>query len=186
MKRKILIAIGLVGLIALSISIGVYAASNIKLFINGKAINADIQVVNGSSYIPLRVVSESLGGKVVWDGDARTISIISGSPSATPIPDPVQQTVSSARIDYHSAEHIAASKARLAKDYPQSFTTQKMLQDTAVKSQKELEDLVNGLTDTEWTVLKGSYDRLIKDYNDSPSTVLMLFKSEIDSYRKIK
>jgi hypothetical protein len=86
MKKKIFIGLGLVGLITLSISIGAYAATDIKLFINGKAINADLQIVNGSSYVPLRVVSESLGGKVVWDGDARTITITSGTPAATPAP----------------------------------------------------------------------------------------------------
>lgn len=86
MKKKLFIALGLVGLITLSISIGVYAASDIKLFINGKAITADVQIVNGSSYVPLRIVSESLGGVVKWDGDARTISITSGTPAPTPIP----------------------------------------------------------------------------------------------------
>jgi hypothetical protein len=86
MKKKIYIGLGLIGLIVLSISIGVYAAGDIKLFINGKAINADIQVVNGSSYVPLRVVTEELGGVVKWDGDARTISITSGTPVATPAP----------------------------------------------------------------------------------------------------
>lgn len=188
MKKKLFVALGLIGLITLSISIGVYAASDIKLLINGKVINADIQVVNGSSYVPLRVVSESLGGVVKWDGDARTISITSVVPGQTPAPTPIpaSQTTPTARIDFHSAEHIAASKARLAKDYPDSFSTQQMLQEAAVNDQKELETLVNGLTDAEWTALNGSYNRLVSDYIDSPSTVLMLFKAEIDSYRKMK
>jgi hypothetical protein len=101
MKKKIFIGLGLVGLIALSISIGAYAASDIKLFINGSAINADIQIVNGSSYVPLRVVTESLGGKVVWDGDARTITITSGTPSGTPAatsaPTPTPAPISAAK-----------------------------------------------------------------------------------------
>lgn len=76
MKKKLFIALGLAGVIALSISLGVYAASDIKLWINGKAINADIQIVNGSSYVPLRVVSESLGADIKWDGVARTITVV--------------------------------------------------------------------------------------------------------------
>jgi hypothetical protein len=186
MKKKILIALGLVGIVAGSIAIGAYAATDIKLLINGNYVAADIQIIDGSSYVPLRIVSESLGADVKWDGVVRTISITSGTPVATPIPDPVQQTVPAARIDFHSAEHIAASKARLAKDYPDSYSTQKMLQESDISSQKELENLINGLDNAEWTSLKGSYNRLVSDYFDSPSTVLMLFKSEIESYRKMK
>jgi hypothetical protein len=86
MKKKLFIALGLTGIIALSVSIGVYAASPIKLFINGKAITADVQIVKGSSYVPLKVVSESLGADVKWDGVARTITITSGTPTPTPVP----------------------------------------------------------------------------------------------------
>jgi hypothetical protein len=86
MKKKLIIALGLTGIIALSVSIGAYAANPIKLFINGKAIATDVQIVKGSSYVPLKVVSESLGAEVKWDGVARTITITSGTPTATPIP----------------------------------------------------------------------------------------------------
>ncbi|CAH1217514.1 hypothetical protein PAECIP111891_04577 [Paenibacillus allorhizoplanae] len=75
MKKKLLIALGLTGVIAASIAVGAYAATDIKLFINGKIINADLQIVDGSSYVPLRVVSESLGADVKWDGDKREIRI---------------------------------------------------------------------------------------------------------------
>jgi hypothetical protein len=87
LKKKLLIAFGLTAIITTSIAIGAYAASDIKLFINGKLINADLQIVNGSSYVPLRVVSESLGADVKWDGDKREISI------AAKGFDPVTQTV---------------------------------------------------------------------------------------------
>jgi hypothetical protein len=75
LKKKLLIALGLTGVIAASIAVGAYAATDIKLFINGKIINADLQIVDGSSYVPLRVVSESLGADVKWDGEKREISI---------------------------------------------------------------------------------------------------------------
>jgi hypothetical protein len=86
MKKKLFFALGLAGIIALSVSIGVYAAADIKLLINGKVIAADIQIIKGSSYVPLKVVSESLGAEVKWDGVKRTISITSGSPVNTPAP----------------------------------------------------------------------------------------------------
>ncbi|MDD9266033.1 stalk domain-containing protein [Paenibacillus sp. GCM10023248] len=75
MKKKLLVALGLSGIIAASVAVGAYAASDIKLFINGKLINADLQIVDGNSYVPLRVVSESLGADVKWDGEKREISI---------------------------------------------------------------------------------------------------------------
>ncbi|OAS14850.1 stalk domain-containing protein [Paenibacillus oryzisoli] len=75
MKKKLLIALGLTGVIAASVAVGAYAATDIKLFINGKIINADMQIVDGSSYVPLRVVSESLGADIKWDEVKREISI---------------------------------------------------------------------------------------------------------------
>ena len=102
--KKLLTALGLSAIIAASIAIGAYAATDIKLWINGKVIETDIQIVNGSSYVPLRVVSESLGAEVKWDGNKRTISITSQAAPAsilvtpaptsaavapTPIPSPI-------------------------------------------------------------------------------------------------
>lgn len=89
MKKKILIALGAAGVIAASITFGAYAASDIKLLINGKTIDADVQVIDGTSYVPLRVVSESLGAQVNWDGDTRSVSITTGA-SANQEPSPVK------------------------------------------------------------------------------------------------
>lgn len=75
LKKKIITAITAVVMVAAIFTAGVYAASDIKLFINGKAIETDIQIVDGSSYVPLRVVSDSLGADVLWDGKTRTITI---------------------------------------------------------------------------------------------------------------
>jgi hypothetical protein len=183
MKKKLLIALGLTGIIALSVSVGAYAATAFKVTVNGKTTKLDVKVINKVNYVPLNEFAVLLGQDVKTDIKTNVITI---TKKATPTPTPKPTKVSGDRVDFKSAEHIAASKASLAKDYPDSFTTQKMLQDAAVKSQKELETLVNGLTDAEWAALKGSYDKLVSDYNDSPTTVLMLFKSEIDSYRKIK
>lgn len=75
MKRKLLVSLVLIGIIATSVAVGAFAATDIKLLINGKQVNADIQIVDGLSYVPLRVISESLGADVIWDGDSRTITI---------------------------------------------------------------------------------------------------------------
>lgn len=83
-KRKIAVSAIAVAALAGAFSIGAYASTDIRLFINGKSIDTDLQIVDGSSYVPLRVVSESLGANVVWDGVNRTINITSKS-SETPV-----------------------------------------------------------------------------------------------------
>lgn len=75
MKKKLLIALGLSGIIAASAAVGAYAASDIKLFVNGKKTTASIEIIDGSSYVPLRVVAEALGQEVKWDENKREIHI---------------------------------------------------------------------------------------------------------------
>lgn len=75
MKKKILMSLGVAVIIVASITFGAYAASGIKLWINGNEIKTDVQIVDGSSYVPLRVVSDELGAEILWDGKKRTITI---------------------------------------------------------------------------------------------------------------
>jgi hypothetical protein len=83
MKKKILLSLALIIIIMASIVFGAYAASDVKLFINGKLIKTDIVNVKGSNYVPLRVVSESLGADAKWDSVARTITITSKDQTTT-------------------------------------------------------------------------------------------------------
>lgn len=62
-------------LATLTLATGAYAATNIKLFVNGKEMKADIQIKNGNSYAPVRGLAEMLGADVGWDGGERTIMI---------------------------------------------------------------------------------------------------------------
>lgn len=78
MKKKIILSLGLIVIIVASVTLGAYAASDIKLLINGKQIKSDIVTVNGSNYVPLRMVGEALGADVKWDAPTRTIIINSG------------------------------------------------------------------------------------------------------------
>ncbi|WP_083689611.1 copper amine oxidase N-terminal domain-containing protein [Paenibacillus sp. FSL H7-0331] len=80
-----------------------------KLFINGKSVSTDIQIINGQSYVPLRVVSESLGADVRWDENSKTIAIASpqasySKPPTTPGSDLTKsdewQTYSNVRFDF--------------------------------------------------------------------------------------
>lgn len=112
MKKKLLIAFGLVGLCTAVFALGVFAASDIKLFINGTQVNADIQIINGSSYVPLRVVSDSLGAKVSFDSVARTINITSGSSASTPAAstEPTMTSANTNKAGDFSFDNISVSK----------------------------------------------------------------------------
>ena len=67
-KKKLLISAVTTVVVAASMSIGAYAATTYNLFINGKMMNSEIIVKNGTTYVPLRLVSESLGANVSFDG----------------------------------------------------------------------------------------------------------------------
>ncbi|NRF94823.1 hypothetical protein HQN89_28430 [Paenibacillus frigoriresistens] len=73
--NKKLVALCMAIVLTFGVGIGAYAASDIRLFIHGKQVAADIQIINGSSYVPLRTVSEALGADVKWDEAKRTINI---------------------------------------------------------------------------------------------------------------
>jgi len=62
-------------------------------YVNGKAVTLNVapQAINGSTMVPLRFISESLGAKVEWDGATRTVTIITeqGQPQSQ-VQDQVQ------------------------------------------------------------------------------------------------
>lgn len=53
------------------------AVSPITLIINGEQINPSVapQIINGSTMVPLRVISETLGADVQWDDKTRTVTV---------------------------------------------------------------------------------------------------------------
>jgi len=54
--------------------------SFITLYINGSIIkNANIIIENNRTLVPLRLISESLGAKVDWDGSTRKVTITDGN-----------------------------------------------------------------------------------------------------------
>lgn len=74
MKGKIIFA----GIItALTLGTTVFASNSIGLFVNGKSVQSSVepQIINGTTMVPIRTVSEALGAKVDWNGDNNSISI---------------------------------------------------------------------------------------------------------------
>jgi type 1 fimbria pilin len=70
MKLKVLLfTLALV----LAFSAGAFAASGINLVVNGEAVtDVDAKVIDGSTYVPLRAVSEMLGADVSYDAKTKT------------------------------------------------------------------------------------------------------------------
>lgn len=71
-----MIFIGTNSIIAQSINKKITVAFNsINIMANGNKVNADNILYNGTTYVPLRAVSEILGKKVSWNGNTNTASI---------------------------------------------------------------------------------------------------------------
>lgn len=73
MNKRYLILI--ITIIVLLVSTVALASSNIKLIVNGKESNAEVKVMNGTSYVPLREAANMLGADVNWDSATKTVSI---------------------------------------------------------------------------------------------------------------
>jgi hypothetical protein len=61
--KKFVLAVALVLALALPVS----AENPIRVFVNGAQLSTEAVMINDRVYVPLRAVSESLGGSVVWD-----------------------------------------------------------------------------------------------------------------------
>jgi len=70
----------------LSLSLGIAFASNrtiqgtisdIKVYLNNQNVEADVLIVNDTSYLPVKVISELLDLTVNWDGSTRSIMLSS-------------------------------------------------------------------------------------------------------------
>ncbi|MGF7400848.1 copper amine oxidase-like protein [Thermohydrogenium kirishiense] len=73
-RYKLIVSIIIIILLLLG---NVYAVPYIRLIINGQQVYTDVppQIVNGTTLVPIRVISETLGAKVNWDGDTQTVTV---------------------------------------------------------------------------------------------------------------
>ena len=64
-------------LIALSgVSKGFAAQKPPDIIVNGKKVSSEGAFIeNGTTYVPIRIVSEALGAAVGWDGEANALTI---------------------------------------------------------------------------------------------------------------
>lgn len=95
MKKKIIWAsvIGLVG--SMSIAIGSYAAVKTILIVNGKTSNADFKIINGTTYVPLRVAADLFGAQLTYSPGVITLNTnnsSSGESSSSSLPTQTAST----------------------------------------------------------------------------------------------
>ena len=101
-KTRVLLASGLAIIMVLAMSAGAFGATgkkslsalfkNIKLNINGKVLQSSEEpfIVNGRTYVPLRVVGEALGAWVDWNANTNVVTI-SGTSGTKALEEQLQQ-----------------------------------------------------------------------------------------------
>lgn len=59
------------------VTAGIQIGSTEVVLGEGASVLSDVpaQIINGRTMIPLRIISESIGAKVEWDGDTKTVSV---------------------------------------------------------------------------------------------------------------
>ncbi|KAB2336850.1 copper amine oxidase N-terminal domain-containing protein [Cytobacillus depressus] len=82
----------------MSFSAGVYAAPSIKLIVNGSQVkNAEAKIINSTTYVPLRAISEMLGATVNWDNNTKTVTIVDKKNNNT-APTNMSQTINGVTV----------------------------------------------------------------------------------------
>ena len=78
--KKTLIGVLFAVLILSCVACVSYAASNIRIFVDGKEIYTDVppMIVSGRTMVPLRVVADALNAGVNWDSNTQAVNISFG------------------------------------------------------------------------------------------------------------
>lgn len=76
-------------------------------FVNGKAIALEIpaQLVNSTTYVPVRFVAEAFGSKVDWDGGSRLVLIRSDGTSQKPNEEQLKQWRLEMELNWEAKQH---------------------------------------------------------------------------------
>ena len=82
----------------------------IPLIINGTIIDCDVILVNSRTLVPLRILTEALGGTVDWDGDAKTVTIKKGN-------DIIRMEMGNKTVIINNAEYTIDEPPNLYNDY---------------------------------------------------------------------
>lgn len=88
MRKGILVAV--IVILAFVGGALVAASSGLTLVVNGeKVTNVEAKLIDGSTYVPLRAVSEMLGAKVGYDSATKTVSVTMDAAATPPVAEVV-------------------------------------------------------------------------------------------------
>lgn len=73
-------------------AVSVSAAAGINIFVDERPLKTDARLINGTVYVPLKAVGDSLGARVEWDPETNTVTVASEEAG---IPDVISKLSSS-------------------------------------------------------------------------------------------
>ena len=97
------------------------AEEPITVVLDGQTLEFDVQptIIDGRTMVPMRVIFEALGATVEWNGETRTVTIVSPDkpvvtprPSATPTPTATPNPASDAFLQTEFFEEISPTRAQ--------------------------------------------------------------------------
>ncbi|MNW41414.1 hypothetical protein D3C74_185510 [compost metagenome] len=91
-RKKLLLSGAAIALALSSFAVGAAGAGRFQLIVNGKTATTEVKVINNTTYVPLRAVSEMLGAKVTFNSATGTITINSDGAAVVPSTPPSQDT----------------------------------------------------------------------------------------------
>ncbi|TMV52200.1 copper amine oxidase N-terminal domain-containing protein [Paenibacillus mesophilus] len=137
MKRKVSVLVA--ALLAAASGVAVAAGTTgeykghpiVNVVVNGKIVQGEVPGINmeGTTLVPLKVISEALGAQVGWDQATSTASVTTAAPAAPPPKPPTQEDeakrklVQSVRAIYAKVDAyidqlpIIREKIRIAKEF---------------------------------------------------------------------
>jgi len=77
MKKKLIVTTTIASLMLFSAAAGGYAATKMRLIVDGKTASVDPIVINNVTYVPLRAAGEMLGANVQYEARTNTVTVSS-------------------------------------------------------------------------------------------------------------
>ena len=92
----------------LALSLPVMAADRVEVVVSGEILesDADAEIVNGRTFVPLRAIAEKLGADVDWDQDTQSITLTKNAATTKLTIDSLDATVGGRNVGLEAAPYI--------------------------------------------------------------------------------
>ncbi|MCH5187745.1 MAG: copper amine oxidase N-terminal domain-containing protein [Oscillospiraceae bacterium] len=92
----------------LALSLPAMAADRVEVVVSGEILesDADAEIVNGRTFVPLRAIAEKLGADVDWDQDTQSITLTKNAAMTKLTIDSLEATVSGRNVGLEAAPYI--------------------------------------------------------------------------------